>query len=141
MSASSPTFVILEGMKLIAFLLTSVTLLPLAAADVSIVDNDQTIAVDCATDPNVSIMGNQATVSLTGTCAKVVISGNHATVSGSAALVSILGNHNTARLDGVDTISVSGNHNTATYKKPVNPKLKKTKVSSLGSHNTITRTK
>lgn len=141
MSAAVRSFVIVEGMKLIAFLLTSVTLLPLAAADVSIVDNHQTIAVDCATDPNVSIMGNQATVTLTGTCAKVVISGNHATVSGSATLVSIPGNHNTAVLDGVDTISVPGNHNTATYKKPVSPKLKKTKISNPGNHNTITRTK
>lgn len=128
-------------MKLLAFALTSLTILPLATADVSIVDNDQTIAVDCASDPNVSIMGNQATVTLTGVCAKVVISGNHATVTGSAKLVSIPGNHNTAMLDAVDTLSVPGNHNTATYKKPVNPKLKKTKVASPGNHNTITRTK
>ncbi len=128
-------------MKLIAFALTSLALLPLAAADVSILDNDQTVAVDCAKDPNVSIMGNQATVTLTGTCAKIVISGNHATVTGSATLVSIPGNHNTAMLDAVDTLSVPGNHNTATYKKTVSPKLKKTKVASPGNHNTITRTK
>ena len=81
-------------------------------------------------------------MTLTGTCAKVVISGNHATVSGSAKLVSIPGNNNnTASLDGVDTISVPGNNNTATYKKPLNPKLKKAKVSSLGNNNTITQTK
>lgn len=134
-------FVIVEGMKLIAFLLTSVAVLSLAVADVSIDDNDQTLTVDCAKDPNVSISGNQATVTLTGTCASVSISGNHATVSGSAKAVSLVGNHNTATLDAVDKLAVLGNHNTATYKKPVSPKLKKTKVRNVGNHNTIMRTK
>lgn len=128
-------------MKLIAVILASVSLLPLAAADVSLVDNDETITVDCAADPNVSIMGNHATVTLTGTCMQVSVSGNHATVIGSAAAVSIAGNHNTATLDGVDALSVSGNDNTVTYRKPVNAKLKKPKISNWGNDNTITRTK
>ncbi len=141
MSQRPGGLVMVESMKLIAFALTSLVLLPLATADVSISDNDQTIEVDCGADPTVMIMGNHATVTLTGTCAKVVISGNHATVTGSATLVSIPGNHNTAMLDSVDTLSVPGNHNTATYRKAVSPKLKKTKVANPGNHNTITRTR
>ncbi|MBA3456302.1 MAG: DUF3060 domain-containing protein [Deltaproteobacteria bacterium] len=128
-------------MKLISFLLASVTLLPLAAADISIVDNDETITVDCAKDPNVNIAGNTATVTLTGTCSKIMIAGNHITLAGSAATVWIAGNHNTATLDAVDSLVTAGNHNTATYKKTVNPKLRKTKVSNPGNHNTVTRTK
>jgi len=42
-------------------------------------------------------------------------------------------------LDGVDNLSVTGSHNTASYKKPI--AKKKTNVSNLGKHNTITQTK
>lgn len=128
-------------MKSIAFLAAFVAFLPLAAADISIVDNDETITVDCATDPNVSIAGNNATVTLTGTCKKITVAGNQATVTGSAIAVWIAGNDNTANLDAVDSLSVPGNDNTATYKKPVSAKLKKPRISSLGNGNTITRTK
>ena len=141
MSAPAGCLAIVRGMKTIAFLAAFVTFLPLAAADVSLVDNHETVTVDCAEDPNVSIMGNDATVTLTGTCKNVSISGNHATVSGSATSVSISGNHNTANLDAVDSLLVAGNFNTATYKTTVDPKLKKTKTSNTGHENTITRTK
>lgn len=128
-------------MKLIAFLIASISLLPLATADVSILDNHETLTVDCAEDPNVSIMGNHATVKLSGTCTNVSVFGNHATITGSAAAVSIAGNHNTATLDAIDALSITGNENTATYKKPINTKLKKPKTSNLGHNNTITQTK
>lgn len=141
MSATAGRLVIVEVMKLIAFLLASVTLLPIAAADISIVENHETVTIDCAKDPNVSVAGNHATVTLTGTCTKIMLAGNHATLTGSATAVWIAGNHNKADLQAVDSLSVPGNHNKASYKKTVNPKLKKAKVSNPGNKNTITRTK
>lgn len=128
-------------MKTIAFLAAFVAFLPLAAADISLIDNHKTVTVDCAKDPNVSIMGNHAKVTLTGTCTSVSISGNHAAVTGSTTTVSIAGNHNLASLDAVDALSVAGNHNTATYKATVDAKLKKTKVRNAGKYNKITQAK
>ena len=107
-----------------------------ASADVSIVDDKQTVTVDCAKDPNVSIAGNASTVTLNGACKAVVIAGNQTTITGSAASVSIAGNENTANLDTVDSLSVTGNQNTVTYAKASDAK-KKTRVSNLGKANTI----
>ncbi|HEY4175354.1 MAG TPA: DUF3060 domain-containing protein [Kofleriaceae bacterium] len=111
-----------------------------AAADVSIVDNNQTVTVDCAKDPSVSIAGNGAKVTLTGTCKAVVLAGNKATVTGSATSVSIAGNENTGTFDSVDSLSITGNQNTVTYKKASDAK-KKTKVSNLGTKNAVTQAK
>jgi len=128
-------------MKTIACVAAFVSFLPIAAADVALTGNHETVTVDCATDPNVSIMGNHASVTLSGTCKKVSISGNHATVVGSAAIVSITGNHNTAALVAVDLLSTPGNHNTATWKKPIDAKLKAPKISNTGNKNTVTQAK
>jgi hypothetical protein len=111
----------------------------IASADISIMDNDQTIEVDCAKDKQVSVVGNHATVTLTGTCTKVSISGNHATLTGAATTVWIAGNQNTATLSGVDTLMVAGNENTVSYKGPIT--AKSTKVKAPGSKNTITKQK
>jgi len=123
-------------MKLLVAL---VALTSIASADVSIMDNDQTVAVDCAKDKQVSVIGNHATVTLTGTCTKVQISGNNATLLGAATTVWIAGNQNTATLSGVDTLVVAGNENTVSYKGPVT--AKKTKVSAPGNKNAITKQK
>ena len=109
-----------------------------ASADVSIVDNNQTVIVDCAKDPNVSIAGNGAKVTLNGTCKAIVLAGNSATVTGSAGSVSVAGNENTATLDTVDSLSVTGNKNKITYAKASDAK-KKTRVSNLGNDNTVTK--
>ena len=109
-----------------------------AAADVSIVDNNQTVTVDCAKDPNVSIAGNAAKVTLNGTCKAVVLAGNQATVTGSAGSVSIAGNENKATLDSVDSLSITGNKNTVSYAKASDAK-KKTRVSNLGKDNNVTK--
>jgi len=127
-------------MKLIVFVATFVSFLPLAAADVMIADNNQTITVDCAKDPNVSIAGNQATVTLTGACKRVSITGNQATVTGSSAHASVAGNNNTANLDGVDTLTTPGNSNTVTWKTTLDKKLKKPRLANFGNKNTITQT-
>jgi hypothetical protein len=110
-----------------------------ASADVTVMDNDKTLTVDCAKDKNVNLVGNNITVTLTGTCENVKVTGNRETVLGSTANAYVAGNYNTLTLDSVDTISVAGNNNTATYKKPVTKK--KTSVSNLGKGNTITRAK
>jgi len=110
-----------------------------ARADVVITDNHQKVTVDCAKDKTVNIIGNKATVTLNGTCERVNIAGNHATVKGSTATVLVAGNHNTLTLDAVDELSVPGNHNTVTYKKGV--KEKSTKVSNPGNYNKVSQEK
>ena len=123
-------------------LLASIALLlvaPLAFADVTVMDNDKTIAVDCAKDKNVTLIGNNITANLTGTCESVKVTGNHEAVNGSVANAFVAGNHNTLTLDGVDNISVSGSHNTVTHKKSLAKKA--TSVSNNGKGNTITQTK
>lgn len=122
------------------FLVASlISLTSIASADVTIMDNDQTITVDCAKDKQVSIIGNNASVTLTGTCTAVSITGNGATLSGSAKSVAIQGNDNTAKLASVDSIMVAGNDNTVTYKGPAT--AKKTKVSAPGNNNSIKKQK
>lgn len=128
-------------MKIIAFLVATTSFVSLAAADISLSDNNETVAVDCAKDPNVSVSGNHTTLTLTGTCTRVMLSGNHAKIIGSAVTVLISGNENTANLDAVDWVATSGNKNTATYKKPVDAKLKKPKISNTGNGNKITKAK
>jgi hypothetical protein len=110
-----------------------------AVADVNIVDNDQKISVDCAKEKAVNITGNKANVTLNGTCEEVNISGNKATVKGSARHVNISGNDNLLTLDAVDQILISGNKNTISYKKPA--KEKKTSTVNTGSDNKISQGK
>lgn len=117
-----------------------VALTSTAAADVTVADNHQTVTVDCAKDPAVNVVGNHATVTLNGACKRVMLAGNHNTVIGSAATVSVPGNNNTATLDVVDVLSVPGNSNTVTYKSSSDAK-KKTKIGVTGNKNKITRAK
>jgi Protein of unknown function (DUF3060) len=126
-----------ERMKLLASLLVLCS--ATAFADVTVMDNDKTVAVDCVKDKNVTLIGNNITANLTGTCESVKVTGNHETVNGSMTNAFVAGNHNTLALDGVDNISVAGSHNTITHKKPL--AKKKTNVSNLGKGNTITQTK
>ncbi len=125
-------------MKFLAMLALSLTAAT-ASADVNVMDNDKTITVDCAKDKQVNLLGNHITLTLTGTCDKVTITGNHETVVGSTTIAYVSGNHNTLTLDGVDDISVIGNNNTVAYKKPV--AKKKTAVSNVGKNNTVTQSK
>jgi hypothetical protein len=125
-------------MKLLALLVVSLAAVT-ASADVSVMDNNKTLTVDCAKDKNVNLVGNHITVTLTGTCDRVTATGNHGTIVGSSTAAYVAGNHNTLNLDGVDTISVPGNHNTVTYKRPL--AKKKTAINAPGNGNTITRVK
>jgi hypothetical protein len=110
-----------------------------AHAGVNIIDNDQKLTVDCAKEKTVNIVGNNATVTLTGTCGQVNISGNEASVKGSAVRVNISGNESTLVLDAVDTLRVSGNENKISYKKGV--KAKKPSVANSGTDNKISQVK
>jgi hypothetical protein len=110
-----------------------------ARADVTVVDNDKTIEVDCAKDPQVSLLGNHLTLTLKGVCAKIIIEGNEETVTGSAGAVQVNGNHNTVSLSAADEVTVTGNDNTVTVQKPV--KAKAVRISNPGSRNKVTRPK
>ena len=110
-----------------------------AAADVSIVDNHKTVTVDCAKDKQVELMGNHITVTLTGTCTKVSMTGNHGVVKGSSTAVYVSGNENTATIDAADDIVVSGNNNTITWKKGASKP--QPKITSSGEKNSVKQAK
>ena len=110
-----------------------------ARADITVFDNDKTIDVDCAKDPNVALMGNHLTVTTKGVCNRISVSGNEATITGSASMVSVTGNQNTVTLDAADDVSVTGNDNTVSVRKPV--KAKTTRISNPGNRNKVTRAK
>jgi len=112
---------------------------PAARADVTVMENDKTLDVDCAKDPNVALLGNHLTLNAKGTCSRISVSGNEVTVNGSANSVSITGNKNTINLDAADEVSVTGNDNTVSVHKPI--KSKTTRISNPGSRNKISRGK
>jgi hypothetical protein len=129
--------------SLVAPLLTTlVTLTGLsgsAAAEITIMDNKKTVEVDCAKDPEVSLLGNHLTVTLKGVCKKLSISGNHETVTGSVTTVSVAGNHNTVMLAAADEIAIIGNDNTVTVARALTRKAPK--ISNVGTANKITQPK
>ena len=112
---------------------------PAARADVTVMENDKTLDVDCAKDPNVALLGNHLTLNAKGMCSRISVSGNEITVNGSANSVSITGNKNTINLDAADDVSVTGNDNTVSVHKPI--KSKTVRISNPGSRNKISRPK
>ena len=120
-------------MKLVALFLVCAP--ALAAADVSVIDNNKAITVDCTKDPVVDLIGNHITLTLTGTCKKVNVTGNHETVTGSATTVFVAGNENTLTIDASDSITVAGNRNTVTWKTG------SPKISNPGKNNKVTQAK
>ena len=108
-----------------------------ARADVSILDNDKNVDVDCAKDPKISLLGNHLTIHATGVCASLQVMGNESSFTGSAAKVSIPGNHNTITLIAVDDVSVTGNYNTVTVRKPL--KRKTPNISNTGNQNSVSQ--
>jgi catabolite regulation protein CreA len=107
-----------------------------ASADISVIDNNKTLDVDCAKDPEVNLVGNHIKVTTRGVCAKIMISGNHATVTGSANLVLVSGNHNTVTLAAADDVMVSGNNNTLTVRKGAT--VKAPRIANSGNDNHVT---
>jgi hypothetical protein len=122
-------------MKTILFAAALALTASTASADIMVADNNQKLAVDCAKDKLVTVSGNHATITLTGTCEGVIVSGNHATVKGSSVRVLVSGNNNTVEIDAADEIHVTGNKNTVSYKKGI--KAKAPKVSNPGNNNSV----
>jgi hypothetical protein len=120
----------------LAFALVLASAAP-AHAELAIFDNHRTLDVDCAQDPEVSLVGNHITITTTGVCARITVLGNHATVTGSAIEVSIAGNHNTITLAAADDVAIAGNRNTLTVRAGV--KRKTPRVTNLGRDNRVTR--
>lgn len=110
-----------------------------AAADVSIMDNNKKVNVDCAKDPEVDILGNHITVTMTGLCTKLSVAGNHAVVTGSAITVDVSGNQANVSLDAADFVTVDGNNNVVVVKKPA--KAKTARIDVTGNDNKVTRPK
>jgi DsbC/DsbD-like thiol-disulfide interchange protein len=88
-----------------------------AYADRQIVDNNTSVTVDCKKDSEVSLVGNNLTVTLVGSCTRVNVTGNREKVTGSATAFFVGGSHNTITADSTDDITLAGSHNTVTWKK------------------------
>jgi hypothetical protein len=110
-----------------------------AGADISLVENHKSVTVDCAKDKRVELMGNHIAVTLTGTCTRVTMTGNHGTVTGSATSVMISGNFNNASIDAADDIAISVNNNAVTWKRGVSSA--KPKIASSGKDNSVKQEK
>lgn len=107
-----------------------------ALAERQIVDNNASVTVDCKKDREVSLVGNNLTVTLIGVCTRVNVTGNREKVTGSAIAFFIGGNHNTVTADTTDDVTLAGHHNTITWKKSGKGSPK---VTNPGKDNTISQ--
>ncbi len=108
-----------------------------ALAERQIVDNNANVTVDCKKDGEVSLIGNNMTITLVGTCTRVNVTGNREKVIGSATTFFIAGNHNTVTAESTDDITLAGNHNTVTWKK--SGKGGAPKIANPGKDNKISQ--
>jgi hypothetical protein len=108
-----------------------------AHADMSVIENNKKLTLDCAKNPKIELIGNHITATLLGRCVRVQIMGNHAVVTGSATSVNVSGNHNVATLDAVDDIAVAGKNNAVSWKKGATKKAPT--VASSGKDNKVTQ--
>lgn len=123
-------------MKVVVVVLL-VMLPAVAFAERQIVDNNAKITIDCAKDKEVSLVGNNLTVTLVGLCTRVNVTGNRETVTGSATTFFVGGNHNTVKADAADEINLAGNHNTVTWKKGASKPAPK--VTNPGKDNKVSQ--
>jgi len=107
-----------------------------ARAEISIIDNNKSVAIDCAKDPVVNLVGNHITVALNGVCSKISITGNNETVTGAASAVTIAGSRNTVTLSAADDVIVAGNSNTLIVRKPI--KAAARRITNTGKDTRIT---
>lgn len=118
------------------FAIALVLLVADTAAANTYVDNEKTVMHDCAKDPEATIVGNENTITFTGTCSKISATGNENKLKiASVKQLDVQGNENTITADEVDAIHVLGNRNTVVWKKGLS--AKKPKVSSPGTGNKI----
>ena len=84
----------------------------------SYLDNAKTATHDCAKDPDAAIMGNENTITFTGTCTDISVMGNkNKVIIASASGLTVTGNENTVDVDTVAKVAATGNKNTVTWKK------------------------
>ena len=103
-------------MKRLGFALLFVS--SVAFAKGSYMDNGKTVTHDCGKDADAAIMGNENTITFTGTCTNVSVMGNkNKVIIASSSGVTVTGNENTVDVDTVSTVSATGNKNTVTWKK------------------------
>lgn len=111
-----------------------------AFAEASYNDAATTATHDCSKDPEVSISGSSSTITLTGTCTKVAISGSsNKLVIQAADKVAIAGSMNEVAIEAANKIAVVGSMNQVTWKKGI--KSAKPKVSNIGTSNKISQAK
>jgi hypothetical protein len=111
----------------------------IAFADRSYNDEGMTVTHDCTKDKVAVINGGGGTFTFTGACSKIAVNGSKATVIIEKAIaISVTGNGNTLTVDAADKISLTGNDNKLGWKKGLWGD--KPAVSSIGTHNTVTKT-
>ena len=110
-----------------------------ARAEITIIDNNRTLEVDCAKDPEIALIGNHISLTTQGVCASITVLGNHASINGSSTEVNVAGNHNTLALVAADEVTIAGNHNTVSVRKAVT--LKTPRISNIGTNNRVTQPK
>jgi hypothetical protein len=100
-----------------------------ALADYTLDGTNRTASHDCGKDDEVKIRGGGNTLTVTGTCKKVMVQGigNKLTIAATARL-SIMGDSNTAAVDAADEISVHGTDNQVTYVRTLGRATLKRKV-------------
>lgn len=109
-----------------------------AGAEVKLVDSGKTQTIDCAADGEIAIPGAMNTVTLTGSCTKVAISGADNTVTIASALkVAVSGTGNRVEVAAADKIAVSGVGNSVRYDRGVNAKAPK--IANSGLKNSIVK--
>ena len=108
-----------------------------ASAEISIVDNNKKLTVDCAKAKEVNLIGNNISVTLVGTCKLITVTGNSATVTGSGEKFYIAGNGNTVAAEVVDEIHITGNKNTVSWRKGTSKPSPK--ISNPGKDNKVTQ--
>ena len=94
---------------------------------------------DCSKDPDVVINASDGSVTLTGTCDRVVVNGGEVKLQVEAVKRMVVnGAENTVAIGAVDRLSVVGADNTVTYKRGISGQPK---VASIGANNKITQVK
>lgn len=101
-------------------------------------DNGKTFTHDCAKTHTLRVSGNDNTITTTGTCIALELSGNHNKVTMPAVnQTGIRGNDNVVTVDATDSILVTGKNNTVTYRKTLSrPDLN---ISNVGENNKVTK--
>nr|HEX4317179.1 DUF3060 domain-containing protein [Kofleriaceae bacterium] len=129
-------------MKQLAWVFAAVAAMAAASvASAETINHDKVSSKhDCAKDPTVTVNGNDATVELTGTCDRVALNGNHATVHGSAQKFSINGNDNAVTADSIAEVSINGNRNAVTWRSSI-AKTPEPHVTNLGTGNSVAKAK